>query len=76
MGNITLKALEFEGMSRQMHNAALEISKAMDNAIEVGDLWNQWSAFYETYGKCWDGLMALKDEVRKCVEDNWRLLDI
>lgn len=76
MGNITLKALEFEGKCRQMAQAALEMSKALDNAVEVGDLWAQWSAFYKTYGDCWDGLVALKDEVRNCVENNFRLLDI
>lgn len=76
MGNITLKALEFEGMSRQMRQAALDMSKAMDNATECGELWAQWSAFYDIYGKCWDSLMALKDECRQCVEKNFRLLDI
>ena len=76
MGNITLKTLEFESKSRQMAQSALEMSKALDNAVEVGELWAQWSAFYETYGKCWDSLMALKDECRQCVERNFRLLDI
>lgn len=76
MGNITLKALEFEGMCRQLNQMALEINKMLVSGMEIEDMWAQWSEFMKLYEKARDGLLALKNEVRNCVEKNLWLLDV